>query len=59
MEKDHAYRQFVLRMTEARRPEEKSWIRFQETLETAILGNTVSVGRRHRTDSCSSWDAEL
>ena len=38
MENDHDYRQFVFRMVEARQPEEKPWLQFRETLDTAILG---------------------
>lgn len=39
------FRQFVFKMAEANRPEQKRWLRFQETLDTTILGTlSTSLG---------------
>jgi hypothetical protein len=45
MENGRDYRQLVFKMAEASQPEKKSWVRFQETLDTTILGTlSTSVG---------------
>jgi hypothetical protein len=45
MENGHDYRQLVFKMAEASQPEMKSWIKFRETIGTAILGTiSTSVG---------------
>ena len=45
MENVHDYRQLVFKLADASQPEQKSWLRFRETLDTAILGTlSTSVG---------------
>jgi hypothetical protein len=45
MENGRNYHQLVFKMAEASQPDQKSWMRFLETLDTAILGTlSTSVG---------------